>query len=271
MDMSVAGDNDRWMLLQRMSGGGQPIVVRTRINPDIHDFAQSNQITAVICDVDPQLVNEQGMPLCMDALYDLEDRLVGLTKDSLKQAYHTASATGDARRTIYFTHSADLEMADLVASAPSDVATIWTTDELAFENYDEFISPTPLDVQIDGDHSVIASLEKHGDNGCTPRKINFWFYGDRSSLDDVASRLSKEGMFIDHWIDDERVGLVMSKTAPATQDHFRDLTPVILEASQSAGVEYDGWETSVLADLPAEPNRQAPKPFLQRLFGKHKN
>lgn len=268
MDMSAAGDDDRWMLLQRVSDGGQPIVVRTRINSDIHNFAQSNRVTAVICDVDPQLVNEQGMPLCMDALYDLEDRLVGLVNDSRKQAYHTASATGDARRTIYFVHSGDLTMADLVASAPSDVASVWTTDDFTFETYDEFISPTPLDVQIDGDHSVIASLEKHGDYGAMPRKIDFWFYGDRPSLEALATRLAPEGMSIDHWLDDDRVGLVMSMTAPATHEHFHDLTPVILEASQSTGVEYDGWETLVVADRPIEPQPQPSNSLLRRLFGK---
>lgn len=269
--MSVAGDDDRWMLLERLSDGGQPIVVRTRINPDIRDFARSNRITAVICDVDPKLVSEQGMPLCMDALYDLEDRLVDLAKASLKPVYHTASVTGNARRTIYFTHSADLEMGNVVASALSDVATIWTTGDFEFQTYDEFISPTPLDVQMDGDHSVIASLEKHGDNGCMPRKIDFWFYGDRSSLKDLAGILSGEGLMIDHWLNDDRIGLVMSKTAPATHEYFRALTPAILEASQAASVEYDGWETVVLADPPAEPARRPPTPFLRRLFGKSKN
>lgn len=259
------------MLLQRVSESGQPIVVRTRINPDIYEFARSNRISALICDVEPKLVSEQGMPLCMDALYDLEDRLVGLIKESPKRAYHTASATGDGRRTIYIAHSADLDIGDVAGSAPCDVATIWATDDFAVETYEEFISPTPLDVQIDGDHSVISSLQKQGDDGVAPRKIDFWFYGDRPSLEDLASRLSDEGMFIDHWLDGDRVGLVMSKTAPASHDHFSALTPAILEASQATGVEYDGWETLVLADLSAEPSPSQPTSLLRRLFGKGKD
>lgn len=171
MDASVAGDNDRWMLLQRISESGQPIVVRTRINPDIYEFTRSNCFSAIICDVEPKLVSEQGMPLCMDALYDLEDRLVCLTKESLKRAYHIASATGDGRRTIYIAHVADLDMGDVAASAPSDVATIWATDDFAFETYEEFISPTPLDAQIDGDHSVIASLQKRVMTGLRREKL----------------------------------------------------------------------------------------------------
>ena len=256
------------MLLERVSARDWPMVVRTRINHAIRDFARSNRITAVICDVDPKLVSEQGMPLCMDVLYDLEDRLVALTQASLKQAYHTASATGDGGRTIYFAHSADLEMGDVIAAVRCDVATIRSTSDFDFETYDAFVSPTPLDAQLDGDGSVIASLEKHRDNGQVPRKIDFWFYGGRSSLEELADKLADAGMVIDHWLDGDRVGLVMSMTAPATYDHFSVLTPTILEASQTAGVEYDGWETLVVEDPPAGVVEQRPTSFLQRLFGK---
>ncbi|WP_336979740.1 ribonuclease E inhibitor RraB [Altererythrobacter fulvus] len=269
MDMFAAGDEDRWMLLQRLSDGGQPIVVRTRINPEIHEFARSNRISAVICDVDPPLVSEHGMPLCLDVLYDLEDRIVALA-DSLGKAYHTASATGDARRTIYIAHSADTKIESVVDLIQAEGTTIWTTDDFAFDSYEEYVIPTPLDIQIDGDQGVISSLQKHGDNGSEPRKIDFWFYGDHSSLENLARRLAGEGMVIDHWLDGDRTGLVLSENAQATFEHFQDLTPTILEASQAAGVEYDGWETMVLATAVEESAQPPRKSLLKRLFRKTK-
>lgn len=265
MDMTVAGEDDRWLILQRESDRNFPIIIRTRANPAIHELAGANRITAVICDVDNQLVNGQGMPQCMDALYDFEDRLVALVGNSSHQAFHTASITGDARRVIYFVHSPDLDLEALVASIPIDVARAWAAKDLDFAGYDNLVWPTTLDVQINQDHSVIASLQSHGDNGAVPRKVDFFFYGTRTSLEDVAARLSGAGMVIDHWLNDEGTGLAMSRTSPITHDEFYVLTPAIVDAAQAAGVDYDGWGSPIATEPVAE---QPQSGFMKKLFGK---
>jgi hypothetical protein len=247
MDMSAAGDEDRWILLRRVSDADMPMIVRTRMNPEVHAFSQSNHVSAVICDVQPALVDEYGMPKCMEALYAFEDRLVGFMEGRLNRVYHTASATGDGRRTIYLAHRAGADIANLASSVQIEVADVWVTDDFTFEAYHGFTAPTPLDVQTESDERVISALEGHGDDGFTPRKIEFWFYGKRSALEVMAAQLANLGLAIEHWLDGDQEGVVMSTIAPATHEHFSMLTPALVYAAQSAGVEYDGWGTDVIA------------------------
>ena len=268
-DMSVAGQDDRWMVLERQTGGGHPIIVRTRVNSDVHEFARGNHITTVFCDVAPELVNQDHMPVCMGELYDFEDRLVGLVAESGKRAHHTASATGAGVRAIYFTHAADVEIAALAASVPFDVGQVRADDGMTFEIYDGLVWPTILDARLDNDRRVLSSLESHGDVGDIPRKIDFFFYGERPALEDVAVRLAGTGMVIDHWTNDEGTGLAMAMVAPATFAHFSALTPAILHALQSASVDYDGWGCPVIATPIAEPDPRPAPGFMKRLFGKN--
>ncbi|MFC4256735.1 hypothetical protein GRI97_15580 [Altererythrobacter xixiisoli] len=260
-DMSVGGENDRWMLLERQSDEGGFMVVRTRVNDDIHECARANRITAVICDIDARHVNDSGMPLCMDALYDLEDHLIAMVADRAEPGFHTASATGDGRRTIYFVHAPELDLAAVVAMVSSDVAVIACNSHFAFKTYDAFVTPTQLDTQVDGDRRVISSLNTHGDDGSIPRKIDFWFYGDRADLEGLAANLSASGLLIDHWLEDE-TGLVLTCDAPANFSTFAELTPMLLEAAAASGVRYDGWETLVIK----EPESQSNPSFFKRLL-----
>lgn len=267
-DISIEGDEDRWMILERVSESSLPIVVRARANPGLSDFARRNRVTAVICEVERGQVNDHGMPLCIDELYELEDRLIALAKQSGKRVFHTASATGDSRRTMYFAHDSAFDMEEIVISAPCDVAEVWITSDFAFDTYDDFVSPTALDIQLNGDQAVISSLNEHGDDGTKPRKIDFWFYGEPAALAALAAMLSDEGITIDHWLEDERPGLVLTMEAPATLGHFRNISPVIVEAVQATSVEYDGWETLFLGDSPKQSTPEPQTSLLGRLLGK---
>ncbi len=269
-DMSVAGDEDRWMLLERGSEDGLHLVVRTRINPAIDEFAAQNQVTAVICDVHEHFLREDGMPTCMDALYEDEDRLVVLIATMDETAYHTASATGDGRRTIYIAHSGDQQFRARLGSFTSEVSMVSVFTQFEFETYRDFITPSPIDVQFDGDRKVIATLLEQGDDGSQPRKIDFWFYGDRPRLEKLVQRITSRGFVLDHWIDGP-AGVVVSLEAPANFASFADLTPHLVDSADEAGVQYDGWETFVIGHgVPAQPSK--PKPaFFSRFFGQKKH
>jgi len=267
---TASGDEDQWILLERCSADNLPLVVRSRKNPTIAQFAEQNVVSAVICDVYPHLVRKDGMPTEMDGLYDLEDRLVAEVDREDGAAYHTASVTGDGRRVIYFAHDRSFPMRTVLDAVQSDVADLSVFTSFDLDVYRDFITPTDLDKQIDGDRQVIENLQKNGDECVVPRKTDFWFYGEKPALEKLVSVLKAKGLKADHWVDDP-VGVVLSNEVAPNLSTFAQLTPLLLSSAEECGVEYDGWETFVLkaegAPLPPSPK----KSLFNKLFGQRKN
>lgn len=268
-DISVSGDDDQWMLLERVSTDGYLLVVRSRINPTIDKFVESNVTVAVICDVLPEFVRQDGMPTCMDELYELEDNIVAMVGVGGAKVFHTASATGDGRRVVYFATESEFEVETLLTSIVCDVANISVFRNIELEIYRQFVTPTKLDRQFDGDQAVISNLESHGDDGSKPRKVDFWFYGERNSLDKLVKRLAADDFDTDHWLDDP-LGVVLTKVSPVDFLTFRQITPLLVETSLDCDVDYDGWETLVVAEKSATPVVVPKSTLLSKLFGKRK-
>jgi hypothetical protein len=270
IDMSVAGDKDQWMLLERASSDGLPLIVRSRINSAIADFAEANRVSAVICDVHSEYVRDDGMPTCLTQLYELEDQIVESVADTEIATFHTASATGDARRVLYFAADAKLNLKAIVETVSSEIMIASVISDLDFVTYRDLVTPTWLEAQFDGDRQVISNLEHHGDDGTASRKIDFWFYGERAALQQMAERLAIEGGFsVDHWLNDPS-GVVLTIESSAEMRNFSNITPLLLEAADEFSVTYDGWETLVVSNH--APPESSPKPSLfGRLFGQRKN
>ena len=270
-DMTVAGDGDNWMLLERASAENLPIVVRTRINPEIDEISKSGAIVAVICDVQPHFVQDNGMPSSMTELYELEDRVVALVTSSRVKAYHTASATGDAHRVIYFVIERGVDIGSAVSGASSDVAIVSVYDDIDLEVYRDFATPSNLDKQVDGDRQVIAVLEDNGDQLHVPREVEFFFYGPRKLLESLLKEALDHGFVFGSWLD-ESGGLLLHRMMPVEASEFHNLTPTLLELCERLGVTYDGWGTPMAATKAPEVKLDPPKSsLLARLFGSKKN
>lgn len=271
-DMSTAGENDRWMLIERQSSDGSALLVRTRIgNQEVDDFSKANKVTAIICDILPGLTRADGMPTCLDKLHVLEDEIVETIARNGGRAFHTASVTGDGRRVLYFAHSSSLRIKDALTEIASDVCEIQVFDELEFETYSDFVTPTPIDMKLDGDRQVIATLEGHGDLAEVPRAIEFFFYGERGNLEKFLADARERGFVLDHWIE-EPSGVMVTRTMPAEFPDFRELTPYLVDAADRFGIVYDGWGTSiVVAQSHSEPMVAPKSPRLAKLFGFKKN
>ena len=268
VDMSVAGDEDQWMLLERASSEGLPIIVRSRINPTIEKFSETHSVIALICDVRPNLVRDDGMPLCMSELYELEDQIVSLVADTDKQAFHTASATGDARRVIYFASERGTDFDAIVSTLVQDVVIVSASVDFDFKTYRDFVSPTDLDRQLDGDRKVIAALEEHGDQLDVPRSVEFFFYGERSALEVFLEETKTHGFTLGIWLDDP-IGMMLNRLMSAEITEFRQLTPYLVDLAQRLGISYDGWGTPMATAKALEIN--PPKPSLfAKLFGPKK-
>ena len=267
--MSVAGDDDKWMLLERVSADDYPLIVRSRINSAIDDFVASNCAIAVICDVSAEHVRDDGMPTCMDELYRLEDEIVASVANAGERAFHTASATGDGRRVIYFAAETSFDIEAFVGSIKSSVAAISVLKTLEMDVYRDFVAPTKLDRQSNGDRGLISNLESHGDDGSASRKIDFFFYGERDRLVELKNHLAAEGFEVNRWLD-QPCGVILSRDGEASQSAFRLLTPLIVEAADECGVEYDGWETPLVGANPSPPEVEIKSTLLGKLFGKRK-
>lgn len=269
-DLSTAGDNDRWMILERQSDEGLPLIVRSRVNnPEIAKFEDQNKVSAIILDLRPEHVRDDGFPRELEPLHQLEDQIVGKLDALNEQCFHTASVTGDARRVFYVAHSKNAPIEDLVNSIDVEFGELQLFNDFETDVYREFVTPSALDRQLDGDQGVIGALEQNGDQGHFERKIDFWFYGDRAQLEHLLAELQGIGFTLDHWLDEPN-GMVASKEAPATMAHFRELTPTLIDLANQHAIDYDGWETFIVTGNEAVTQAVVePKPtsLFKKLFG----
>jgi hypothetical protein len=268
-DMSASGDEDRWILLQRNSADNYLLIVRSRLNSEISDFAETHRVSAVICDVHPEFVRDDGMTTCLDELHKLEDDIVAALGETGKVAYHTASVTGDGRRVIYIASEPSLLLETALSAVRSDHVNISIFTDFEFDVYRDFITPTNLDIQLDGDRGVIANLEKNGDECVVPRKTDFWFYGARSGLENLVSELARSSYVVDRWLDNP-VGVVLAREMPVDFESFTEVTPELVRLAAAHNVTYDGWETFVIRPDEVRPTGDSShsKSWLKNLFGR---
>ncbi|MHA6719412.1 ribonuclease E inhibitor RraB [Sphingomonas sp. RS6] len=272
-DLSVAGDNDSWILLDRQTEDGYPLVVLARTgNASVVDAVRNDFVTVVRAIADSDLVNDGRMPLHSDRLYPVEEGIAQALSAIGVGALHVASITGDGQRRMIYTHGEPLDFAPLLERfCPDGYALNAGLDEK--QSLIDLITPTAIDVKLNGDMSVISHLEKNGDDGTVQRRTDFWFYGDTERLAELAEELGQSGFVFDRWLA-EPDGVVLSRETSVDLEIFRNLTPMLVDAAEKHGVEYDGWETSVVRSgddevTPAVASK--PISILTKIFGAKKN
>jgi regulator of RNase E activity RraB len=274
VDQSVSGDDDTWMLFERLTPDSYPLVMLARTgNLTVDDALTHGTITVVRCQADVAIVNDRGMPQHTDRIYQVEDGLARELGAFDVRAYHVASITGDGERRMVYVHEAPLDFDPLLQMFRPEgysLSASVTADRAALI---DLMTPTAIDRQLSGDMDVISNLEKNGDDGTTPRKTDFWFYGERSSLERIAADLAPWGYTVDHWLD-EPEGVVLTSETAVDFGTFGKVTPVLVSAAEKHGATYDGWETFVVstnAPAPKPPVAPQPQSLLSKLFGNKKN
>lgn len=253
-DQPASTDSERWILFDRVASDGMPLVVFSRTgNSQAEMLLIKGRATAVICRADPTNVGNWGMPQGTAPLYDLEDKIAEEPTLLAARAIHVASVTGQGQRRIFIVHPDPLDLtpfleASQVQGFSCDAAEVEDRQALI-----QLITPKPLDIQLNGDRSVIASLQQNGDDGLIPRKTDFWFYGQRGSLEVLAASLAVHEFFVDHWLSGPD-GVVLSREMPTGWPEFQEITPIIIDTAEHAGVEYDGWETMVISQQSTKPS-----------------
>ncbi len=110
--------------------------------------------------------------------------------------------------------------------------------------------PTPLEFQDSQDERVRLSLEEQGDDGTTPRMVEFFFYGgDRAALRAAAN----EQGFQTRKAEGARDGIILSRKTAVDSKTLAPLNNQFLGWSSRFGAEYDGWETEVVRRSSSPP------------------
>jgi len=243
-ELKIDADKGRWMVFDRTTSGGLPLVVLAHVgSPQTETMLREGLLTVVTCVADAELVNDSRMPQHTDRIYALEDKID--SEPSLSGARHVASITGDGARRMIYAHGLPVDfdriLKTLFIPNYSCRASAWSDRQSLIT----LITPTQLEVQLNGDRDVINNLEKQGDDGVATRKTDFWFYGKRSDLSGLAADLAKKGFSVDHWVEGP-VGVVLTRTMSVSFDIFQTVTPQLVEAANMHSANYDGWETLVV-------------------------
>jgi regulator of RNase E activity RraB len=272
-DQSVAGDNDHWMLFERLTSDGYPIIVLARTgNTLVESRLRDGNLTVVRCRADASIVNDNGLPRHTDHIYPVEDILAQKLLLADVGVLHAASISGDGERRMVYAHANPLNFAPMLEGLAVEDYALSAAPPTDRAEIIDLITPTVIDVQLNGDRDVISNLEKRGDDCSVSRKTDFWFYGAKDGLQGLAADLEPWGYSIDHWLDDTD-GVVLTSDTPVEFGVFREITPVLVGTAEKHDVTYDGWETFVVSKAKSEvepPNPQS-KSLLSKLFGAKKN
>lgn len=248
-DSSGPTTNEQWMVYQRSAFDDKRLVVIVRTgNTEVDRLLKNGRATVIVCRADPENVNEVGMPQGTDRLYQLEEDPALNTAEII----HVASVTGQGSRRMFILHRDPLDFGAILQKVHVPGFVCSASEVLDRPAMINLVTPTALERQLSGDQSVIANLEKNGDDGHLSRKTDFWFYGQKGALVSLATDLKAHGFSIDHWMS-EPTGLVLTREIPVDLKSFQTITPVLVSAAEASKVEYDGWETLVLSRDAARP------------------
>lgn len=248
---------DRWVVYERTAPDGKPLVVSARTgNAHVEALLLNGRATVVTCRTDPANVNDRGMPRGTERFYPVEDNLDIDPILVSAGAIHVASVTGQGQRRIYILHRDPIDLSRLLQTDPIDGFSCDTSEVGDREALLQLVTPSLIETQLSGDEEVVSQLQGKGDDGRTPRKTDFWFYGERAALERLSDTLKAHDFSIDHWLSDP-TGVVLSRNMPAHLAVFQELTPVIVHAAEKSQVVYDGWETIVISQslTPTERNK----------------
>ncbi|WP_339766289.1 ribonuclease E inhibitor RraB [uncultured Pseudosulfitobacter sp.] len=235
------------MIFDRVASDGMPLVVVARAGTaPAHMRLSAGHVTVVTCRADLANIGARGMPQGTAGLYALEDTLAVAPSFRAAGAVQIASVTGQGQRLMYLVHRDPLDVTPILDATPVQGFSCAAEEVEDRKALVQFLTPSPVDIRLDGDRRVIAVLHENGDDGLIPRKTDFWFYGRRGSLTDLADGLAAHGFSVDQWLSGP-VGVVLTRDMPVSFPEFYELTPVILDMAERAGVEYDGWQTMLMS------------------------
>jgi len=115
--LTIAGEEDDWVMFSRTPQGGQPVFIRSRTgSPHVREFAVVNFFARLRCTLLPEDVAETGLPKSTEALDAFEDALIATLTAANAQTYLVGVVTGQGVRDFFFTAKEGSELSAALKS-----------------------------------------------------------------------------------------------------------------------------------------------------------
>lgn len=115
--LTIAGEDDDWVMFSRTPQGGQPVFIRSRAGvPHVREFALINFFARLRCTLPPEAVADTGLPKSTEALDRFEDALIASLTAANAQTYLLGVVTGQGVRDFFFTAKEGGELSSALKS-----------------------------------------------------------------------------------------------------------------------------------------------------------
>lgn len=195
-----------------------------------------------------------GLPTNEDyePVKEIEDRLEEYAKNA--GDWYVGRVTVDGHRTFYVYTSRNEADWQKYASALTNKSgykiQLSYSDDPEHNGYLNELYPTDDDWQVIKDLAVLDSLQKNGDDGLTPRKVDHWVYfQDKArSVDFVIwaehDRFTEEAY--SEYTHDGRYCVRLSHIGTMKIADISSHTIALRRKAEEFDGDYDGWETQVI-------------------------
>lgn len=190
-----------------------------------------------------------------ETLYEVEDELFAAVAQGLRACYVGRVTSQGRRELFYYGHSAEgfePAVARAAARFPQYEITSRAQEDRDWDVYTDLLYPSDLDMQSIQNRRVVDHLTAEGDNLAQPREIVHWLYfPSEHSREQLIQQVENDGfateLFQTEKPDDEfAYGLRLVRNDRAELDFLDPLVSDLFLRAQSAGGEYDGWESPVV-------------------------
>ncbi|GAB0170072.1 DUF695 domain-containing protein [Lysinibacillus sp. CTST325] len=201
--------------------------------------------------------NEDGFPIGHEAekINEIEVSLKEFV--GLKNIINVGRITTDGTRDIIFysdqeKHKDLIEAADrFIKSTGYEFEVFSIEEDENWEFYFNFLYPNQYQQQHMGNRSVIAQLEKSGDELEVARKVDHWLYFESTKmLGDFVKAIKKEGFFVEEesteMNEKGKYSLSIYRIDSVDFTSINEVTDLLVEVSEKYEGEYDGWATFVV-------------------------
>lgn len=197
-----------------------------------------------------------------EKLHAVEDALEEHVKERLDGVYAGRVTSGGKRDYYYYVPGEEPD----VGAVMGGVTELFGDYEFEagilpdpeWKEYLEYLFPGPLEMQLMMNRQVISNLQDHGDPLEEPRPISHWLYFPTvEARSDFIQRAKEAGYELEKELPpgeegEERHGVIVTHTAPATPDAMQKAIVELFELGLECDGLYDGLETQVLKPDAAE-------------------
>jgi hypothetical protein len=205
--------------------------------------------------------HEHGMGSAAEAtcLYPVEDRLIEAAANR-GLVYVGRLRNDDAwQLTFYGSEEAEQTLATLIEQVDLGARTVevGSTGDAEWSYYDEFLVPDPERRQWIHNRRLVETLEEHGDNLATPRRVDHWaYFPTAATRDGFVADARDQGFVLEgasRGLDLQLpFGANIQRDGSVDLDEIHEVVMSLVELAERHGGYYDGWETQVTTEAVAK-------------------